>query len=98
MPESTNRTVLTRREALFLSATAGLSVATPHSALASDSIKTGAQQKRMVRSIRGQGTPPQNVHKQLTKVAAGSVSAQVVRKVKGDSRKQLRKERRHETV
>jgi len=45
MAESSNRTVLTRREALFLSATAGLSLATAHSAVASDSIKTGAHQE-----------------------------------------------------
>ena len=42
---SAKRTVLTRREALFLSATAGFSVATASSALASDSIKTGAHQE-----------------------------------------------------
>jgi para-nitrobenzyl esterase len=42
---SAKRTVLTRREALFLSATAGFSVATANSALASDSIKTGAHQQ-----------------------------------------------------
>ena len=41
---SAKRTVLTRREALFLSATAGFSVATANSALASDSIKTAAHQ------------------------------------------------------
>ncbi len=45
MAESSNRTVLTRREALFLSATAGLSIATTQSAVASDSIKTGAHQE-----------------------------------------------------
>ncbi len=45
MANSANRTVLTRREALFLSATAGLSIATAHSAVASDSIKTGAHQE-----------------------------------------------------
>ncbi len=37
--------VLSRREALLLSATAGLSVATGRSALASDSVKTGAHQE-----------------------------------------------------
>lgn len=45
MAKSLNRTVLTRREALFLSATAGLSIATANSAVASDSIKTGAHQE-----------------------------------------------------
>ena len=45
MAESANRTVITRREALFLSATAGLSIATANSAVASDSIKTGAHQE-----------------------------------------------------
>lgn len=45
MAKSANRTVLTRREALFLSATAGLSIATSNSAVASDSIKTGAHQE-----------------------------------------------------
>ncbi len=45
MAKSSNRTVLTRREALFLSATAGLSIATANSAVASDSIKTGAHQE-----------------------------------------------------
>jgi para-nitrobenzyl esterase len=38
-------TVFTRREALLLSATAGLSVATARPAVASDSIKTGAHQE-----------------------------------------------------
>ena len=37
--------VMNRREALLLSATAGLSIATGRSALASDSIKTGAHQE-----------------------------------------------------
>jgi len=45
MAKSSNRTVLTRREALLLSATAGLSIATAKSAVASDSIKTGAHQE-----------------------------------------------------
>src|SRR5215469_4829102 len=45
MSKSTNRTALTRRQALFLSATAGLSLATANSAVASDSIKTGAHQE-----------------------------------------------------
>src|ERR1700722_16571616 len=45
MAESINRTVLTRREALFLSATAGGSLAVGHSAEASDSIKTGVHQE-----------------------------------------------------
>ena len=44
MADSGNRTVLTRREALFLSATAGVSLATDRSAEASDSIKTGVHQ------------------------------------------------------
>ncbi len=44
MAEAGNRTVLTRREALVLSATAGLSLAAGPSALASDSIKTAAHQ------------------------------------------------------
>jgi len=45
MGDSKNRTVLTRREALFLSATAGVSLATGRSAQASDSIKTGVHQE-----------------------------------------------------
>ena len=45
MTKFSKRTVLTRREALFLSATAGLSMATAQSAMASDSIKTGAHQE-----------------------------------------------------
>jgi para-nitrobenzyl esterase len=45
MSESANRTVLTRREALILSATAGVSLATSKSALASDSTKTAAHQE-----------------------------------------------------
>ena len=45
MSKSADRTILTRREALFLSATAGISVAASRSALASDSIKTAAHQE-----------------------------------------------------
>jgi para-nitrobenzyl esterase len=45
MSRSAGRTILTRREALFLSATAGISVAASKSALASDSIKTAAHQE-----------------------------------------------------
>jgi para-nitrobenzyl esterase len=45
MAESSNRNGLTRREVLFLSATAGLGIAADPSALASDSIKTGAHQE-----------------------------------------------------
>jgi para-nitrobenzyl esterase len=45
MSESANRTVLTRREALFLSATAGVSLAAGKTAFASDSIKTAAHQE-----------------------------------------------------
>ena len=45
MSESSNRTVLTRREALFLSATAGVSLAAGKTAFASDSIKTAAHQE-----------------------------------------------------
>ena len=44
MSDSQRRTVLTRREALILSAAAGVGVAAGTSALASDSIKTGAHQ------------------------------------------------------
>jgi hypothetical protein len=44
MSKSADRTIITRREALFLSATAGISVAASKSALASDSIKTAAHQ------------------------------------------------------
>jgi para-nitrobenzyl esterase len=44
MSKSVDRTILTRREALFLSATAGISVVASKSALASDSIKTAAHQ------------------------------------------------------
>lgn len=45
MAESSNRTVLTRREALILSATAGVSIAASKGAFASDSIKTAAHQE-----------------------------------------------------
>ena len=45
MSRSSNHVVLTRREALLLSATAGLSMVTGPSALASDSIKTAAHQE-----------------------------------------------------
>ena len=45
MSESTKRYVLTRREALLLSATAGISIVGGNSALASDSIKTAAHQE-----------------------------------------------------
>jgi para-nitrobenzyl esterase len=45
MPESTSRTLLTRREALFLSATAGINIAASNTALASDSVKTAAHQE-----------------------------------------------------
>ncbi len=44
MAESADRIVLTRRQALVLSATAGVSLAAGKSALASDSIKTAAHQ------------------------------------------------------
>lgn len=45
MSESSNRIVLTRREALLLSATAGAGIAVAKAALASDSTKTGAHQQ-----------------------------------------------------
>jgi para-nitrobenzyl esterase len=45
MSESTRRTLLTRREALYLSATAGISIAAGNPALASDSVKTAAHQE-----------------------------------------------------
>ena len=45
MSESTRRSLLTRREALFLSATAGISIAAGNPALASDSVKTAAHQE-----------------------------------------------------
>ena len=45
MSESSNRIVLTRREALLLSATAGVSIAAGESAFASDNIKTAAHQE-----------------------------------------------------
>jgi para-nitrobenzyl esterase len=45
MSKSADRTILTRREALFLSATAGVSVVASKSALASDSVKTAAHQE-----------------------------------------------------
>jgi para-nitrobenzyl esterase len=45
MIKSANRSLLTRREALVLSATAGVSLAAGNSALASDSIKTAAHQE-----------------------------------------------------
>lgn len=41
----TRTPVLTRREALFLSATADIAAATPSTLLASDSIKTGVHQE-----------------------------------------------------
>jgi para-nitrobenzyl esterase len=44
MSKHENRIVLSRREALFLSATAGISLAAGNPALASDSIKTAAHQ------------------------------------------------------
>ena len=44
MSKCSKRTVLTRREALFLSATASVGIATGNAALASDSIKTAAHQ------------------------------------------------------
>jgi para-nitrobenzyl esterase len=44
MGKSANRTVLTRREALLLSATASMGIAASSSALASDSVKTAAHQ------------------------------------------------------
>lgn len=44
MADSSKRTVLTRREALILSATAGVGIAAGKQALASDSIKTAAHQ------------------------------------------------------
>jgi para-nitrobenzyl esterase len=45
MTDSEKRTVLTRREALILSATAGVSLAAGKNAFASDSIKTAAHQE-----------------------------------------------------
>ena len=45
MSESSKRYVLTRREALLLSATAGISVVGGESVFASDSIKTAAHQE-----------------------------------------------------
>jgi para-nitrobenzyl esterase len=45
MSESSNRIVLTRREALLLSVTAGVGVAARGSAFASDSVKTAAHQE-----------------------------------------------------
>jgi len=45
MSESTNRIVLSRREALLLSAAAGVGIATGKTAFASDSVKTAAHQE-----------------------------------------------------
>ncbi|HEY6375884.1 MAG TPA: carboxylesterase family protein, partial [Edaphobacter sp.] len=45
MSESSNRIVLTRREALLLSASAGVVIAAGKSAFASDSVKTAAHQE-----------------------------------------------------
>jgi para-nitrobenzyl esterase len=45
MSESSKRTVLTRREALLLSATPGISMVAGEPACASDSIKTAAHQE-----------------------------------------------------
>ena len=45
MSESANRTILTRREALLLSATAGVGLAAARPAFASDSVKTAAHQE-----------------------------------------------------
>ena len=45
MSESSNRIVLTRREALLLSASAGVGIAAGKSAFASDSVKTAAHQE-----------------------------------------------------
>ena len=46
MSESSSRNILTRREALLLSATAGVGIAAGKSAFASDSIKTATHQER----------------------------------------------------
>jgi para-nitrobenzyl esterase len=43
--QPTRRTLLTRWEALFLSAAAGISIAAGNSAVASDSVKTAAHQE-----------------------------------------------------
>jgi para-nitrobenzyl esterase len=45
MSESSNRIVLTRRQALLLSASAGVGIAASKSAFASDSVKTAAHQE-----------------------------------------------------
>lgn len=45
MSESSSRTIFTRREALLLSATAGLGMAAARPAIASDSVKTAAHQE-----------------------------------------------------
>ena len=45
MSDSSKRTLLSRREALLLSATAGISLGVSRSAHASDSIKTGVHQE-----------------------------------------------------
>jgi para-nitrobenzyl esterase len=45
MSESSNRIVLTRRQALLLSASAGVGIAASKSAFASDSVKTAVHQE-----------------------------------------------------
>ncbi len=55
MSESSKRVVLTRREALLLSATAGITMVAGESALASDSIKTAARQEPGNCSTPGSG-------------------------------------------
>ena len=63
MAESVNRSLLTRREALFLSATAGVSIAAGNSALACDSIKTGVHQEPGNCSTPRSASPKRNAAK-----------------------------------
>ena len=52
MSKSKDSVVLTRREALLLSTTAGLGAALSKPAFGSDSVKTGAHQEQAVRGHR----------------------------------------------
>lgn len=72
MAESANHIVLTRREVLFLSAMAGVSIATGTSALACDRIKTGAHQepcKLLDTTLGG----PQNAIRRVRRFVDGGV-------------------------
>jgi hypothetical protein len=52
MSESSSRIVLTRRQALLLSASAGVGIAASKSGFASDSVKTAAHDPTAIRNSR----------------------------------------------